>query len=149
MYKPAKLTQKWLEKAYPKRASEATGSWIEATEFSLNKFKNLSKEILARHNLQMLSTAIFTLKTDKDGYIHHVLDIDVTTCPLCIRSKHITASPFPISYCLKCPLYKELEEQCDSPNQPWNVWASTGDPQPMIDALQRTLDRLKEEQDEQ
>jgi len=149
MYKQNKKTKKWLSTAYPKDAREATDSWIEATEFSLNKYKQATPEVLEKYDLIQVGNAIFTSNPYTSKTTRFVLAFDATTCPLCIRAKEVAGNDY--DFCEICPLYKELDDvKCDRPGVgPWYRWVYGEGPESMIDALQRTLDRLKEEQDEQ
>lgn len=113
-------------------------SWAECVEHSIRKWEGLRPEALARHGLVKDGKAIF------DPTSHIDLWISGTTCALCQKDLSTDGHRF----CETCPLYAALgEARCDElsdedadDDSPYGIWCDTGDPEPMIAALNKALE---------
>ncbi len=147
--------ESWLEEFYPISAEEmltANGrdaSSVEIIAHSLRKWKGLTKENLAKHGIDN-SHYYRGLREVEDIYklfLEPFLEIDADSCSLCQK--------FNISgNCIECPLYKSLgnktcyDSYYHDPG-PYAIYDFRGDPQPMIDALQKCVfDEIKRLKDD-
>lgn len=116
----------WKAEFYPKEA-KARMSKKSAIEHSIQKWIGLRKENLEAHGLVADSHQVLIYEDiDSDR-----LRIDSRSCALCHKYALMQEDE-----CEKCPLYLYLGGRCDSVETPYFVWRRTGDPEPMIDALQ-------------
>lgn len=114
----------WKAEFLPVPAEEVPEE--EAVAHSLRKWKGLRPENLAEHDL--IATPRYIL--DQEGR-----EECVSRCALC---KHYD--------CIACPLAQTLGDSCvGGSKSPWYIWFDDRDPEPMIQALEETLQR--EEQD--
>lgn len=106
---------------------------ITRTRHSLQKWIGLRKGNLERHAVRKGVTALHDSKTE--------FFIDADTCALCVA--HYDRE------CVRCPLYKQLgNNKCYAkmfttryPAE-YNIWVNQGNPEPMIAALEATLQSL-------
>ena len=126
----------WLRKAYPVPASDpaAIETELAAAQHSLNKWLHLRPEVLKEHGLRINSVG--NVHEIAAGHSGSVLNIDSLTCALCERHD---------LRCNECSLKRITGQGCNS-ESPWGEYVRTNDPEPMIAALQQTVDALKREQ---
>ena len=119
----------WKKKYYP---VEPTGdmSEREAIKHSLRKWQGLTPEILEEYELEKGKTRIFDFG-DNDCKCFWV---DNNSCALCMIYEND---------CELCPLPRTLAGNCTYGNSPYEIWAITGNAQPMIDALKRCLKKSR------
>ena len=131
----------WKQEFYPVPASEVENDQVAATEHSLRKWRGLTTENLTRHDLACTPPEIYDANP---GKTHDYFCFGEYTCALC---RHYFKSPDDDTpTCVTCPLYETLQgHTCDYDGQPYSVWIRTGDPQPMITALEETLEHLTKE----
>ncbi len=110
-----------------------------ALAHSLHKWKGLRPEALKKHGLVRSGIYIEDVKLLRDT--RDDFGIDSQSCSLC---KHFVR-PWE---CRGCPLYRQTGQKCQGtngpPDEPFSIWTRTGNPEPMIEALQRALDREEE-----
>jgi hypothetical protein len=141
--------ESWLEEFYPISAEEmltANGrdaSSVEIIAHSLRKWKGLTKENLAKHGIDNSVYHRVLCEVDEDIYNYKpFLDIDADSCSLCQKFINSLGDV----NCIECPLYKSLgNKPCyNGPFAPYVLYDLMGDPQPMIDALQKCVfDEIK------
>lgn len=124
--KPTKMSQaEWRRRFYPIDAIEAAqGSVLDCAEHSLQKWKGALPE------------------NEPEGGIP--IDFDASNCALCVKfRKRAHEKPD----CNSCPLNKytigcaKLSRITFFP--PWGVWTDSGNPIPMIAALEKVVEDLK------
>lgn len=109
----------WTAEFYPVPADQVPAE--EAVAHSLRKWRGLTKENLERHGGEInLCDAKFGTER---------IAIDVSTCALCIHYYNDGS-------CWKCPLKRLLGKKCFRRGEPYHKWGCTGDPLPMIRALE-------------
>lgn len=129
----------WKQIYYSVRARDVPNDPIEATKHSLLKWRGLMPEVLEQHELKLTAPALYEPEVGGKN-----LSISDTSCALCHRYAEPPTEDTPS--CHLCPLYDTLEGQgCDDFGQPYNVFIRRGDPEPMIAALEETLERLNKE----
>lgn len=97
------------------------------TLHAIVKWKGLRKENLERHSVYHDWMTIW----DDEG---NDFSVSTITCRLCnIYYRKDSKS------CINCPLHTYLEEDCDREEQVYAYWKNTGDPEPMIKALQESV----------
>lgn len=149
--------ESWLEEFYPISAEEmltANGrdaSSVEIIAHSLRKWKGLTKENLAKHGID---NGEYRELCEVEDICKPFLEIDADSCSLC--QKFNTSGGGEFNKCIECPLYKSLgNKPCYDPyhdgtnSGPYAIYDFTGDPQPMIDALQKCIfDEIKRLKDD-
>ena len=124
--------KEWKVQFY-KNVSKAAKSDITAVEHALQKWNGLLPENLNAHNLKAYHQEFYIV-----GQGGARFEINADTCALCVAHDAYT--------CEGCPLMKTLGKKCYSGHSdqtlPFDIWEYTGDPKPMIKALERTLKRL-------
>ena len=121
----------WKKEFYFVDACLTIDNDIEATRASLKKWRGLTPENLDKHSLT------------KDGIVLKGLDsltqfrINCENCSLCIRTYDEEEDE---SDCNLCPISR-LPETADCIHE-FTQWANTGDAQPMIELLEKTLKML-------
>ena len=115
---------------------EAVKSERASIEHGLRKWKGLRKRNLNRHKVYLESTSV---KSVDGGF---PILICSENCALCKRYYR----RFNAITCIECSLFKvNKESPCDGgPESPYNIFAHTRNPEPMINLLQRALDALDE-----
>jgi hypothetical protein len=122
--------QTWVEEFYPEPSTKRMTK-KKAIEHSLTKWRGLTDKNLKKHSV----------KSEYDfGYVadeaFSSLPINESSCALC--HKYLK---YDLEACEKCPLFKVLGESCDTTDSsPYMVWRNTGNPMPMIKALEKTLE---------
>lgn len=152
----------WKEKFYPVDASEFREGLfkrftkIDTIEHSLTKWKGLTDENLKEHGLKHATYYICTdLKVLPKDAKYQSLRINSKTCSLCVRYYNLDKENS--NSCNECPIsdFKvaylknnmdhlteaDLEFNCC---QEYDYFLALGDPKPMIDLLQDTLNYVKD-----
>jgi hypothetical protein len=119
-------------------------TWLEATQWSIRKWIGLRPKNLERHDIDL--GVSFTPRLFNRGVIQtpdsrHV-NIDYTTCPLCLKSFDHTRQ---VVDCTRCPLYRFVGRTCDG-HGAYGRFLTTKRPAQMIKALQGTAAMLKAEE---
>lgn len=142
----------WAETYYPEPAS-CLAAWnprrwmlVRATEHSLRKWQGLRPGPLAEHGLKVITQAAgaAALWDSKQGRAPH-LYLTGSTCALCAAV---------VDECQHCPLAQARSsdgnnavpcdvERDDESVSPYHQFVMTGDPEPMIQWLKKTLENLK------
>jgi len=117
----------WRKKYYPVEAKElANASDIDCVTHSLNKWRGLTEQALQTYDLYGAD---------------YLLNIDTSSCALCW--KYINWIGFiDISGCMNCPLGRLLGKGCQTE---YDIFIEKNNPIPMIEALERTLLMLQQE----
>ena len=123
--------ESWKAEFYPIEASDVRFT-KEAIRHSLKKWQGLTKENLEKHGV--------VKKGDDrlyDGIEKWPFHIDCFSCALCQLFNDEN------NECHECPLNRFLGYSCDEREEiygPYSHWMDSGDPQIMIDALQKLED---------
>lgn len=141
----------WLKKHYPNSALDFIfEKWeitqeraIEATEHSLAKWQGLLPKNLKKHNIKLFKNERFCgepslLDINEEG----VLSIDGDSCALCKMFLDY-ANNGEYAECSNCPLAQMMGQTCNNSGSPWLSFLEDLDPEPMIKALERTLEALE------
>jgi hypothetical protein len=134
----------WRRHCYPVPAHEAVGSVQEALEHGLRKWKGLRPEVLEQYGLKARNSVVIRMQDYRP-----VFDVDGSSCALCKIFRR--SVPFP---CSGCPIlfYPVIGDsgrpssvglRCDEYSSPYYTFLRTGDPGPMIRALEEALEREK------
>jgi hypothetical protein len=119
----------WKKEFYPIEASEEMSA-KEAIEHSLRKWKGLRSENLDKHGVDARAEVQYIFGEDS------FLAIDGSSCALCVKFLELDEN---LPWCYHCPLAKTLGRSCGSDGMPYITWMETGNPEPMIKALRKTL----------
>lgn len=122
--------ESFLKEFYPIPASEATNSWLEATNHSIQKWKGMLAENLEKHN-QIMSDEWHIVISDNG---ENTLAYGNSTCALCSKAINKADSYF----CNICPLMMLFSCECGDEESAYMSTKHTRNPQPMIDALYAT-----------
>jgi len=123
----------WKKEFYPVPASEVKDA-KEAIKHSLKKWKGLLPDALERHKITLNVTTLMSGRSE--------FEIGGESCALCLISTRIESL---FGDCRKCPLFENLGHRCDmADDRPWVIFQNTGNPKPMIAALNKTLKEYKE-----
>jgi hypothetical protein len=132
--------QSWLEEFYPTPADDPqnSGDALAAAKHSLQKWRGLTAESLSNPGVSRIGDRGI-------GNIDTSLKIDILTCSLCHYSRGVCKRGK--QYCNHCPLFKTEGVECDVSDELegqslFHQWEDDDNPQPMIEAIQRTVDRL-------
>lgn len=136
----------WKKEFYPINAEEITDP-LQAILHGIRKWRGLRQEHRAAHKLDLKLY---------DGWVHPALldhlefedfEINADTCALCHNFYQHNSSDN--SHCKTCPLALYLGHACDGVKftqdkegeeaSPYSYFWDTGDPEPMIAALEETL----------
>ena len=131
----------WKREFYPKTAKQAArGSALAAARHSLQKWIGLLAKNLRKHGVENNESGVWDSTNSFDDWC----SFDASTCSLCQKFLDDDAPLLALSSCATCPLAETLGgRSCAADDQPYNVFAKTGDPNPMIRALRRTVKRLE------
>ena len=126
----------WLTEFYPIDAWEAVKRGDDPVAHSLRKWRGLTDDNLAKHNL---THGLFGSLTDP-ATGHTVFSVDDTTCALC--AAHLDQDT---GRCSGCPLYALRDSlPCDASSDdglsPYARYTIAGDPGPMIALLEQAAD---------
>ncbi len=129
--------ESWKREFYGTPASPPSEHVAVAIQHSLTKWIGLRKENLERHGLKKFGVVITA-----DEAIGPEFSINGGTCALCV--KYVSTNNHE-GDCGDCPLKELLGEPCDVEQEdgnpgPYDHWSETGDPEPMIKALEETLE---------
>ena len=116
----------WKAEFYPVGADEVGKE--EALNHSIRKWEGLTYANLSKHGVIKKNKLIASSIEGLTGEINApLLIVDGVSCALCCQ--------YPT--CYGCPLFISLGEMtCDEErSSPYNIWLSTGDAEPMIEAL--------------
>ena len=122
------MSEGWEDEYYPTPASEATSTELEAARHSLKKWQGMDESILKDYGLVGQFGSLWHESGEK------VLDIDRTSCALCLIHK---------SDCNKCILYIS-GSGCDTASSPYREWGKFNDHIPMVEALESCVANLEE-----
>ena len=101
---------------------------IHAVCWSLDKWRQLRKDCMDKHNLQIEIDENWPIVIyENDDYFV----VNANSCPLCYR--YLDGCKYP---CEMCPLKQKLGSSCDDYNAPFDLYFDTGDPTEMIEALE-------------
>lgn len=128
--------QSWKDEFYPVDAEELINdcpTLSEAIQHSLTKWIGLRKDNLTRHDVVLYTSPLYVIES-LDGN----LAVDGDTCLLCLRYRY---------QCVNCILFMVLggNSCCSDRNSPYQAFTYDSNPEPMIEALQKTLEYLKDE----
>jgi len=119
----------WESEFYPTEARTVPKDRRAALEHSLRKWRGLRAEALARHEMGRAVGDICAVDGSGD-----IFPVNSDTCALCVHWFG------PYKGCSDCPLAEELGHPCaGSDHWAFNFWGRTGDPEPMIAALEAAL----------
>lgn len=123
----------WKKEFYPIPANKVKG-YKKAVEHSFLKWKGLLPSNLKKHKVKL------------DEY-HDVVDIDgkliidSDSCALCCLAPK---DNFDNLICTNCPIVKAHGNECnDGKVNPWKLYMTTNDPQPMLKVLRKVLRTYK------
>lgn len=121
----------WMQTYYPITALKAAELPLEdVVEHSLRKWIGLRKENLDRHGVRA------DYKIITDGL--ETLEITTDTCSLCCKFYE------GLDKCSDCPLFTILGGSCARvSNCPYLKYTHNHDPEPMIEALEKTLESVR------
>lgn len=119
--------ESFLAEFYPIPANEATNSWLEATNHSIQKWKGMLPENLEKHNQYTDDGDVLTIG---DSEYRITLRYGSNTCALCMKDY--------ANGCIPCPLYTLTQESCRYYDSVYAYSLRNDNPQPMIDALYAT-----------
>jgi hypothetical protein len=120
--------QTWIDEFYPTPACEFEGDAVDALRHSLQKWRGAREGALAAHALHKVPV-----------YFND------STCALCSLF-------YDGGRCSRCPLYDSAgERRCDGSGpgfggqeaSPFGQWCYHGNPEPMIEALERALTKYE------
>lgn len=116
----------WRGEFYPLSAFQATG--CNPIEHSVLKWRGLSKENLVKHGLvaDMEMVCITEPVSSMKRKIGDCFMISDYTCALCALTDN----------CSQCALSIFACAECNQHDSPWLMFLKTGDPQPMVEALE-------------
>ena len=139
----------WKREFYPKTAKQAArGSALAAARHSLQKWTGLLAKNLRKHGVGRGRGGVRDT-TNSFNFCDWFL-FDANSCSLCQKFLDVDApflddgTPCLALACATCPLAETLGgHSCAADDQPYDVFAETGDPNPMIRALRRTVSMLE------
>lgn len=152
--------QSWLDEFYPTDA-ETAGNWtnLECVRHSLQKWRGLTAESLAKHDVVNRSGEVFAPQNGDLNRGKTVIIISGASCSLCV--KHFNSDDWAMSArerCKSCPLARARGgAPCDRASRadkvvdifgqdekisPWRLWYNLRDPSAMIAALEKAEARL-------
>lgn len=137
---------------------EATKGWddVRRLERDLKKWEGLRKENLDRHDGKLWDDAIrFRNEGAEHGdggpYLHYDIAYECSLCAEYTQGRNPEANP----HCWDCPLYDVREGfRCDTVSDdeddegvaaPWFRLCREGNPEPMIEWLEKALERALEQ----
>lgn len=134
-----KTAQDWLNKYYPVSADDSAGSWLEAAEHSLRKWRGLTDEVLEEYGLNRSKTLVGTKAVRDHGVA--VLLLDGDTCALCVKHDRDNCGYDDDSdKCPECPITLSGGVGCNETNSPYDVMHVPK----MIETLETAVKWVKE-----
>lgn len=133
----------WKAEFYPEEADIAAEKGaLEATKHSLLKWEGLRKENKDKHGLGQGVGGGRVLVFGGESF-----RIDSGTCALCgfvgLKEESCESCPFYLANGFDCS--GDLEEYDEEIEEyPYHSYTKTGDPEPMIECLEKTLEYLEE-----
>jgi len=129
------IHHKWLQTFYPISANEAAaGSALEAVRHSLQKWRGLSADNMAKYHVQ-LRGGMLVVDADASEVL---IAIASDTCSLCVKYYNVHARSGKTG-CETCPIFFAHDRACDDRDLgEWQAWSRTKDPLPMIEVLEAT-----------
>lgn len=115
----------WKAKYYPCDAEQAAGSWEEAIDHSIRKWKGLNRFTLFLHGLEQFGAAIV-----RKG---ECMETDAQRCALCRRAARSTGF-VNCDRCILAKLRKDPHERC---SDEYLIWVNTGNTLPMLRLLRK------------
>ncbi len=130
----------WEKEFYPFTAEEACYTELQAVDHSILKWKGLTKENLEKHDLVKEHDGLRIIGHNP----YFDLRISAKTCALCLRYNNDGC-------CDGCPLAEvrgdiNCSESIDGENSPFDHWVGTGNPQPMIEWLEKARELVLRKQ---
>lgn len=143
-------TETWKAEFYPVDASTKMTN-LEAVRHSLKKWRGLTPENLARHDVNINARPDGGLAVGRllQGEGSDGLAINSVSCALC----HKHSDEF--HYCRTCPITRAVGSRCDRVRfeegstewtSPWHKFDRQADPMPMITLLKKAEARLLKDQ---
>lgn len=135
----------WKAEYYPEEAGiAAERGAIEATKHSILKWEGLRKENKEKHGLLHGVGGGRVLVFGGDTF-----RIDSNTCALCgvvdLKEESCESCPFYLANGFDCSGDLEYyDEETEPEEYPYYSYTVTGDPEPMIECLEKTLAYLEE-----
>ena len=133
----------WMDEFYPVSANDASATKTElaALRHSLHKWKGLRRKNLEKHRLHK----VYGMAMIQQGS-HEIMPIDSDSCALCERMFFMSDD------CRGCPLARSFQRRSHKSkthtpcnyNHAYVKWCDTGNPEPMIRALERAIEDLRE-----
>lgn len=124
----------WKQEFYPTEAEDNIDDDTMALNHCIVKWKGLTEDNLKKHNLKKL-----WCDDDIVGIDGKKFSVNQNTCALC--------QIYYTDWCAGCPLIKMGFTMCggDDPgrNDPYSDFYENNNPQPMIEALEKTLEFVK------
>ena len=127
----------WKKEFYPVPAKEVPEE--EALDHSIQKWKGLQKDNLARHELIHDDDRLISDSDESNS-----LKIDSESCALCIH--HAIGK----GTCERCPLFLALGMSCDygwHGESPYGIFVNGGNAKPMLAALLKAKKITKKKED--
>ena len=135
----------WCDEFYPVPADEVSPA--DAIAHSLRKWIGLREKNLAKHNCFIFRNKIGKYVTEISDDLFdsdNSVEINSESCALCVNFLAEEEQEFEKHACERCPLYKHLGRDCSAfaltPSL-FGIWFDTNNPEPMIEALQATLEK--------
>jgi len=134
----------WKKEFYPTPASKAKGK-KNAIKHSLTKWIGLRKKNLQKHDLVFAYADSPAIYENNELSSRHI-KINSQTCALCVlyfngRGQDSDLMTNKKGTCFKCPLFQSLGNKCDGKfDRPYVKFMDSANPEPMIKALQKTLE---------
>lgn len=128
----------WMAEFYPVTAEVAVRRGDDPVTHSLRKWRGLTDDNLAKHNLVRVNCRI---QPQTPGSFAVAFAVDDTTCALCVAHLYRDTGG-----CNGCPLYALRDSlPCDVPASrgglsPYTHYTLGGDPAPMIALLEQAAD---------
>jgi len=123
----------WKAEFYPVGADDpdAVADALAATRHSLLKWRGLRAAGLARHQV-VCGSGNFIREEGLDGRAIDYLDIDGSSCALCVR--YFDRQCFGTDVrCVACPIFKATDDDC---SRQYRAWVATGSPAAMVALLE-------------
>lgn len=120
---------RWKRRFYPVSATRV--SKADALAHALRKWRGMRPAILTRYGI-IHGAGLDDTRYLQDATSGDRLFIDASTCALCV---HFLAAEQGVT-CRGCPLRWATDRRCGEDNTPYDTWHLTGDPEPMIAALE-------------
>ena len=138
----------WKAEFYPMDVESVPFDAVQATRHSLVKWTGLREANRVRHSVELRNHSIL-VDTDGSPADDDIMQIDSSSCALCQHFYDDHSNDDDADWCARCPLNITLGMSCDDSDgrvpSPWDMWTNTQDPEPMIAALEQTLNRLNDQ----